>query len=49
MESITKDTVLERLKKSKQIKRNAIERLKVELADIVERETGARPTQFSVL
>lgn len=49
METMTREQALERLKKSKQIKRNAVERMKVELADIVEKETGTRPTKFFVL
>lgn len=49
MENKTKQEVLLRFKKSQQIKHNAVERLKGELADIVEKETGKRPTQFFVL
>ena len=49
MEKITREQALQRLKKSKQIKQNAVERMKVELADIVEKETGTRPTKFFVL
>ena len=36
-------------RKAKQIKQNAVERIKGELADIVEEETGTRPTKFYVL
>jgi hypothetical protein len=49
MEKMTREQALQRLKKSKQIKQNAVERMKVELADIVEKETGTRPTKFFVL
>ena len=49
METMTREQALERLKKSKQIKQNAVERMKAELADIVEKETGTRPTKFFVL
>ena len=49
METLTRADFLNRLKRSKQIKQNAVERIKGELADIVEEETGTRPTKFYVL
>ena len=49
METLTRADVLNRLKRSKQIKQNAVERIKGELADIVEEETGTSPTKFYVL
>uniref|UniRef100_A0AB33JF32 Uncharacterized protein n=5 Tax=unclassified Prevotella TaxID=2638335 RepID=A0AB33JF32_9BACT len=45
----TRKEVLERLKKAKEIKANAVEKAKAELAELVEKETGVRPTKFFVL
>lgn len=49
MKQRTREDALERLKRSKEIKQAAVERLKGELADIVEKETGRRPVKFYVL
>ena len=49
METMTREEALERLKKSKQIKQKDVEKMKAELAYIVEKETGTRPTKFFVL
>lgn len=47
--TMTREEALLRLKKSKEIKARAVERLKKELGDIVEKETGRRPTSYFVL
>ena len=47
--AITREEALLRLRKSKEIKAKAVERLKKELGDIVEKNTGVRPTQYFVL
>lgn len=45
----TREEALQRLKKAKAIKAQAVEKAKKELADIVEKETGVRPQNFYVL
>lgn len=47
--AMTREEALLRLRKSKEIKAKAVERLKKELGDIVEKNTGVRPTQYFVL
>jgi hypothetical protein len=45
----TREEALQRLKKAKAIKAQAVEKAKKELADIVEKKTGVRPQNFFVL
>ena len=47
--STTREEALKRLKMAKERKAQTAERLKKELADIAEKETGVRPTKFFVL
>lgn len=47
--STTREDALKRLKLAKERKARTAERLKNELANITEKETGVRPTKFFVL